>query len=174
MASEVPKQSRSPPPSAVFYDQTTLCRENRGKALQMETTQVLQCPDGKKILVVEDEETIRRICGVVLDHSGFESILATNGAEGLDAYRKSQSEICLVLADVSMPVKGGIGMLRDILDIDPDAKAILMSGYCIDVIVPEDLKKRCSLLQKPFMAAVLVEAVRKCLNHDQGQMATAA
>ena len=139
----------------------------------METTQILQCPEGKKILVVEDEETIRRICGVVLDHSGFESILATNGEEGLDAYRKNQSEICLVLADVSMPVKGGIGMLREIFEIDPHVKAILMSGYCVDVIVPQDLKKRCVLLQKPFMAAALIEAVRKCLNQNQMEIGTA-
>ena len=44
----------------------------------------------------------------------------------------------------------------------------------MEVIVPEDLKERCVLLQKPFMAAALIEAVRKSLNQNQIEIGTAA
>ena len=85
----------------------------------METTQILQCPEGKKILIVEDEEPVRLICAKILVLSGFDSILVGNGEEGLDAYRQRQSEIWLVVADVSMPGKGGLEMMGKILEIEP-------------------------------------------------------
>ena len=126
---------------------------------------------GKKILIVEDEEPVRLICAKILVSSGFDSILVGNGEEGLDAYREHLSGIILVLTDVSMPVKGGLEMMGEIMELKPDVKAILMSGYCLDVVIPRHFQARFSLLQKPFTAAALVEAVTKCVTQDRAQLA---
>lgn len=140
----------------------------------MENTRALQCAQGKKVLIVEDEETIRRVCGAMLRQHGFEYILATNGAEGLAAYRERRDEICLVLSDVSMPVMSGLEMVRNILEIHSHPNVILMSGYYIATVVPKDLKKLCSVIQKPFTALGLVASVRECLKYDEDQMAKTA
>jgi DNA-binding NtrC family response regulator len=129
---------------------------------------------GKKVLVVEDEEIIRKLCGAVLSRHGFEYILASDGAEGLQSYKDRHEEICLVLADVSMPVKSGLQMFREILEIHAHANVILMSGYNMTDVVPEDLKKLCSMINKPFTATWLIESINKCLKHDGNSRADAA
>jgi CheY-like chemotaxis protein len=65
-----------------------------------------------KILVVDDEQLIYRLCCAVLQKYGFQPIVAVNGLEGLDAYKKHQQEICLTLLDVSMPVMNGLEAVR--------------------------------------------------------------
>ena len=123
--------------------------------------------DINKILVVEDEEVVRAVCVRTLRKHGFEAIVAPDGAAGLEIYKQRRDEICLVLSDVKMPVRSGVEMFRDILKIDPEANVILMSGYSMSELVPDDLRKLCSLVSKPFTADQLIEAVKKCLKYEQ-------
>lgn len=132
----------------------------------MENTSTLNGASGKKILIVEDEEMIRKVCASVLSKHGFDYILTSNGEEGLQVYLERHEEICLILSDVSMPVKNGLDMFRDILKVQSDANVILMSGYNITDIVPEDLRKLCSVIRKPFTSATLIQSVNKCLSYE--------
>jgi DNA-binding NtrC family response regulator len=122
---------------------------------------------GKKILLVDDEPLVSSICETVLRRHNFEPIVAGNGAEGLAIYRARHEEICLVLSDVSMPEMGGLEMVRRILETHAYANVILMSGYNPEHIVPADLRGVCSVIGKPFRAAGLIEAVKKCLKYDE-------
>ena len=114
-----------------------------------------------KILIVEDEPTVLNICVAVLRHNGFDPIVAVNGIEGLETYRERHEEICLVISDISMPLMGGIEMVRNIFEVDSHSNIILMSGYNFCDVVPDDLKRLCSVIGKPFTAGRLIEAVRK-------------
>lgn len=111
------------------------------------------------------------MCHLVLSRNNFNPLLAQNGEEGLTIYKKRRSEISLILADVSMPVLDGIGMVKEIFDHDEHANIIMMTGFSVKNLVPEYLQKLCSVLPKPFTSKQLVAAVRKCLKYDEEKAA---
>src|SRR4051812_48857048 len=93
-------------------------------------------PDGpltplakKLVLVADDEDAIVRMATTILSGAGYRAIVVRNGVEGLQKYRESRDQICLVLTDVVMPGGGGLEMAQQILEFDPTAKILLMSGY---------------------------------------------
>jgi DNA-binding NtrC family response regulator len=123
----------------------------------------------KKILIVEDDPIVRDLCAVVLTSNGFDSILATNGMEGVEVYRKRHKDICLVISDISMPVMNGIEMVQKIVQMHPRTKVVLMSAYSIVGILPDELRKLCTLIEKPFTAERLLNVVNNCLRYDEDQ-----
>jgi len=122
-----------------------------------------------KILVVEDEPTVQKVCSMVLRNHGFEPIIAENGLDGLNTYRERHAEICLTLADVSMPVLGGIEMVRCLFEMHSHVNVILMTGYSAIELIPDEVRRLCSVLQKPFTPQLLIEAVKRCLQDDDDQ-----
>jgi DNA-binding NtrC family response regulator len=120
----------------------------------------------KKILIAEDDPDIRELCREVLRVHDFDSIPSANGLVALETYRERHHEICLVLSDVTMPVMDGIELARNLFGIHAHANVILMSGYGLHRLIPEELRRLCSVIQKPFSPGRLIEAVRKCLNYD--------
>ena len=120
-----------------------------------------------KILLVDDEPMVQRICAAILRKGGFETIVAENGFDGLEAYRQNHAEICLILSDVTMPIMDGIEMVRTIFEMHSDANVIMMSGRDLSDIVPDDVRRLCSVIEKPFTPEKLIEAVRKCLKYDE-------
>ena len=123
-------------------------------------------PQTKTVLIVDDEPIVQKICETVLRKHGFEPILATNGAEGLETYRARYQEICLVLSDISMPHMNGIEMTRKMFEVHCHANVILMSGANLVDLIPDDIAKLCSMIAKPFTPGRLIEAVKKCLKYD--------
>jgi DNA-binding NtrC family response regulator len=109
---------------------------------------------------------VQRLCAVILRSRGFEPIVEDNGTDGLETYRERHQEICLVLSDVSMPFMDGVEMARKMFEVSSRANVILMSGAHLGEIVPDDIRRLCSVIEKPFTPAQLVDAVRKCLNYD--------
>ena len=122
---------------------------------------------GKKILLVDDDELVRQVCESVLRRNGFEYLVAINGSEAIEIYRNHKEDICLVLSDVLMPVRSGVELFYDILQVNPRANVILMSGYSTVDIVPDDLRKLCSMMSKPFTPLELLETVQKCLRYEE-------
>ena len=119
--------------------------------------------EAQKILVVEDELVVRSLCKAALKHYGFEPILANDGAEGLEIYRRQHPEIALVLSDLMMPRMSGLEMVDGMFAINPHSNVILMTGYDCHSEVPDRLQKVCALLDKPFSIQELLRAVQKCL-----------
>jgi two-component system, cell cycle sensor histidine kinase and response regulator CckA len=114
-----------------------------------------------KVLVVEDEPAVRRLCADLLCNAGYEPIVAADGVQGLQIYRERFQEIELIISDVVMPNKGGLEMTADVLRMRSDVNILLMSGYGI----PDELPIQVSgVLPKPFAPKQLIEAVRKCLD----------
>jgi DNA-binding NtrC family response regulator len=121
----------------------------------------------KTILIVDDEPIVQQICATVLRKQGFDPVIAVNGTEGLEAYRERYQEICLVLSDISMPLMDGIEMTRKMFEVYSHANVILMSGANLSDLIPDEVKKLCSVIEKPFSPARLMEAVEKCLKYDK-------
>jgi len=92
-----------------------------------------------RILVMDDEEIIQDVLSNMLDFLGYEVDIAADGATALEKYKQalqSGNSFDLVIMDLTIP--GGLGgkeAISDLLGIDPDAKAIVSSGYSNDPVV---------------------------------------
>jgi two-component SAPR family response regulator len=77
----------------------------------------------------------------------------------LEAFIELKDEVCLVLADIIMPAVNGIDMAESILQIEPQAKILLMSGYS-DEVIERQGRNRFPFIRKPFIYTMLVEKIR--------------
>jgi DNA-binding NtrC family response regulator len=79
-----------------------------------------------RLLLVDDEPTLRRVIGRSLVKAGFEVIHATNGRNALEHLQTERFDA--VVSDVRMPTMNGLQLLEHILEEDPDMPVVLMSG----------------------------------------------
>jgi CheY-like chemotaxis protein len=80
----------------------------------------------QRVLVVDDDPTVRRVCRTLLEFLGHTVVEAINGAEALKAMPRVEPDV--VLLDMMMPEKDGIETLREIREFDPITPIIAMSG----------------------------------------------
>lgn len=121
-------------------------------------------PGNATVLVVEDENSVRKLIGRVLRNRGFEVLEAENGREALKVAREFADPIDLVLTDVVMPEMGG-AELADRLRADrPELQVLFMSGYTEDEALRRGiLDSPGSFVEKPFSAQSLVARVQEAL-----------
>ena len=109
-----------------------------------------------RILVIDDEEIVRQITTDLLRRLGYEVTGCSNGTEAVEFYRSMWRQIDIVLLDMIMPKLDGRDTFAALHRINPDVRAILMSGYSIDQSVQDTLKQGAAgFLQKPFSLADL-------------------
>jgi DNA-binding NtrC family response regulator len=120
-------------------------------------------PNGRLILVVDDEPFVVRSITATLAMAGFRVMVAEHGAAGLDAFLSHADEIKLVLADVLMPMMDGIKMAQQIKLARPDARILMMSAYSVAVVNAIN-EARFPFMRKPFLPQDLVRAVEASLH----------
>jgi two-component system, cell cycle sensor histidine kinase and response regulator CckA len=113
---------------------------------------------GETILVVEDEDAVRRLTCRILARQGYRVLEAPDGQRALAAWSEHEREIDLLLTDVVMPGMSG-KELAEQLGIEP----VFMSGYTDDVVLRHGVEG-LRLVQKPFDAETLLAAVRAALD----------
>ena len=103
-----------------------------------------------RILVIDDDQELRRLTCQYLRHIGYDVLTAGNGLEGVEVFRSCPDLIDLVVTDFRMPVMTGIDAAKQIRQTRPDAKIICMTGS------PEELQvNEIPVLAKPFSLADL-------------------
>lgn len=111
-----------------------------------------------RILVIDDELTVRQTICDVLEASGYSTEGACDGEEGLQKYKNGRFD--LVITDIVMPNKEGIETIREIRQQDPACRIIAMSGRERGGILPMAKKLGASgTLTKPFTASQLLETL---------------
>jgi two-component system, cell cycle sensor histidine kinase and response regulator CckA len=121
------------------------------------------------ILVVEDEEAVRRLVRAILERLGYTVIEAGDGEEALEIWAERARVIDLVVTDVLMPRLDGPAFVERANAIHPVDRVIYLSGYARDATSRHDeLNPTAPLLQKPFTSATLVRAVRRVLDRQEG------
>ena len=117
------------------------------------------------ILLVEDEEAVRRFTRAILERYGYRVIEAAGGVEALEALSAAGCSIQLLLSDVIMPQMSGPDLGRKVKKICPEARILYMSGYAESSIVHRGiLDAEVVLLQKPFDATTLLGKIREVLD----------
>ena len=121
------------------------------------------------VLIVDDEESVRRLLGEMLTRSGHETLEAATGEEALE--RLIQRPVDLVLADVLMPGQGGLWMTAEIRRRYPSVPVILVTGVL-------DVEARITLMEgvvayivKPFDRPTLERATLKALKWREDYIA---
>ncbi|MFN8011497.1 MAG: PAS domain S-box protein [Holophagaceae bacterium] len=117
-----------------------------------------------RILVVDDEASIREMATRVLRRAGFEVATAAHGQEGVEALARQPGDVRAVLLDLSMPVMGGGEALAALRALSPGLPVLLSSGYEGESRVQQLLQEPATrFLQKPYTAPELLSAMRELL-----------
>ena len=102
-------------------------------------------------LVIDDDQGVRDAATRLLEHFGFRAISAVDGRHGVEVFRQHQSEIVIVLLDMTMPEMNGEETFREIRRLRADVPVILSSGYNeIEATRRFTAKGLAGFLQKPF------------------------
>jgi DNA-binding response OmpR family regulator len=107
----------------------------------------------KTILVVDDEDGIRRMIGIVLRQGGYAVLEAADGETAEHTYRRYRGKIDLLLTDVCLPGPDGPELAASLRESEPDLHVLFMSG------LPE-AEAHVPFLRKPFGVAELLHRVR--------------
>ena len=119
------------------------------------------------ILLVDDEESIRKLGEQMLRMAGYKVLMATNGIEALEVYRSNQDRIALVLLDLMMPEMGGKQCLEELLKINPKVKVIIASGYSANGPTKDSVEADAKgFVSKPYDTRQLLEIVRRVLDAE--------
>ena len=121
------------------------------------------------ILLVEDEDGVRRLLSHVLAKRGYTVLEAANGPEACALHQQPGRSVHLLLTDVVMPGMNGRELADRLLQLQPDLKVIFMSGYTDEVLVGIGGHAGAMFLQKPLRPEVLAASVRSMLDGAAGE-----
>jgi PAS domain S-box-containing protein len=117
------------------------------------------------ILLVEDEEEVRKLAVRVLERQGYRVLAARDGDEALLICEQHKDPIHLMLTDVVMPVMNGHEVAKRLESLHPETKVLYMSGYTDNAIVLHGvLVEGVRYIQKPFTVDALTKKVREVLD----------
>jgi two-component system cell cycle sensor histidine kinase/response regulator CckA len=122
-------------------------------------------PGSETVLLVEDEDGVRKLARLALESRGYKILEARDGVEALERCRTYRGPIDAVVTDVVMPLMDGVDLVKHLKRRYPAVKALYMSGYTDSAVVRHGLiDSTVSLLQKPFTADALTVALRTVLD----------
>jgi two-component system cell cycle sensor histidine kinase/response regulator CckA len=124
-------------------------------------------PGGSEtILVVEDEEEVRKLAVAILKKQGYRILEAAHGGDAFLICEQGKERIHLLLTDIVMPEMNGPELARRLRYFYPEMKVLFMSGYTDNAILQHGmLDKEMFFLQKPFSVDGLLSKVREALDN---------
>ena len=118
---------------------------------------------GERVLVVDDEETLREMAKEMLSRIGYEVETAADGIEALEKYKRKRFD--LVLLDAIMPKMNGAETFERLKVIDSAVKVIFCSGYSEGVLSSGQEHRGAGYLQKPYSLGALSDIMRKVIEN---------
>jgi len=131
----------------------------------VETRRAPDRGEGQRLLIVEDDDAVRDLVGLMLRRGGYQTVSAPTPAEALDLVRYVEEPIDALVTDMVMPGMTGIELARAVREHDRTLPVLLMSGYTAGTLpdaaaLPEGME----LIRKPFTTEALLHAVASVLN----------
>ena len=117
------------------------------------------------ILIVDDEEVVLDVQGLMLEKMGFNILKANSPAKAYRLYKDKKDEIDLVILDMIMPGDNGAAIYKKLKTINPGIKVLVSSGFWKDLNVRAILNDgKNSFIQKPFKFAELNKKIDSILS----------
>ena len=116
----------------------------------------------RQILLVDDEESLRRLMSKILDDLGYRIAAASSGPEALEMVEAGQIQPDLLITDVLMPDLNGQQLAERLRETHPDINVIYVSGHTADFL-DDKTGRDSAFIQKPFELKEFVELVEKML-----------
>jgi CheY-like chemotaxis protein len=114
-----------------------------------------------RVLLAEDDASVRRIVALTLRKNGYEVTACATGEEAWQVFAKSPSRFDLLITDLSMPVLDGASLIQRVRLLHPRLRALLISGYCDDRQAFDLVKSGAvGFLPKPFNTNEFLSFVR--------------
>jgi len=122
----------------------------------------LEALGGKEsILVIADVDRLRKILDLMLEHNGYDVHLGRDARDGMELFRHERDRVSLVVLGLSQPGISNQEVLNELINIDADAKVLLVSGH---PLTRSFAQRASEVLLKPFNTTQLLQAVRRCLD----------
>jgi signal transduction histidine kinase/FixJ family two-component response regulator len=115
------------------------------------------------VLVVDDEEMIRRLAASSLQCGGYNILEAADGQQAIDLYSREGDRIDLVLLDLTMPTLSGHDAFRHLLTLNPRVKVLFASGYAEEHLSDREKELMAGFVKKPYRPNELLLAVEEAL-----------
>ncbi|WP_417384032.1 GAF domain-containing protein [Gimesia sp.] len=116
------------------------------------------------LLVCDDEESVLTVVSALLEKIGYTVIKALGPHQAIQALQSHIGKISLLLTDFNMPEMNGQQLAKQLMELDPDLKVILLSGMTGDIL---DNVDDFELIQKPAQIGLLAQKIRKVLGDEQ-------
>lgn len=123
-----------------------------------------QAGGAETILLVEDEEFVRKVTGEVLESAGYRLVSARCATEALEAQRTCPEPVDLLLADLVLPGTSGHQLAHEFAGLCPHARILLMSGYAEQLALGGLSAHGRECMAKPFSTRTLLRRVRQALD----------
>lgn len=121
---------------------------------------------GEKILLVEDDESVRMLAEKMLSSNNYSVVSASSAEEGLEMFEKEGGEFDLVFSDVVLPGMNGIKLIERLSELKPELRVLLATGFVEGLDFQVIDEKGYCLLEKPYALTDLLLQVRELLNQD--------
>lgn len=117
-----------------------------------------------RILIVDDDVSLRKILYRILENGGYDVISASSGAEALAIFRKSSPPVDLLVTDYNMPGMNGLELARECSAINAALPVLYVSGNYPEPILRTEMEQRkCGFLPKPFRKEELLRTCKEIL-----------
>ncbi len=124
--------------------------------------------DGESILLVDDESSIRKITGSLLESLGYQVFTAADGVEAVQIYAAHGHEIAVVLTDMMMPNMDGPTTVRALRHLNPRVRVIAGSGYLPPAMAADARNLGVEhFIEKPYSAETLLALLRKVITRKE-------
>ena len=115
------------------------------------------------ILIIDDEEMIRRMVSSILEDYGYKCLTAENGIKALEIYKDQRENIDLVLLDMIMPIMSGERVYEELRKINPQARVIMSSGFPFEDESDPLQSGVEAFISKPYQESQLAQVIRQVL-----------
>ena len=120
------------------------------------------------ILLVDDEEVLRSLGQEILTQNGYTVLLASNGIEAIQLYKKQEGNINLVILDMIMPKMDGLETYKRLKEMNSFLKILITSGYSQDSQNHKEFRNGIEgFIQKPYKINMLAKKVREVLDTNR-------
>lgn len=119
--------------------------------------------NGELVLIVDDDQHVRSLTATLLAKHGYRAMVASNGTEAVELFTPQLGEVRLVITDLGMPRLDGFALAKVVGDLNPSVRVLAMSGMTDAETQLRDHQLLCPVINKPFTADALLNAVYSLL-----------